>query len=471
MYMNNILNIFTNTEQLNVITNYSVGIIGLSIFLSMLFSAIQFLIEKEEFAFWRAILLMILFPLPFISAFFLEIYFIDLLLSLLTIIGLIALIIPFKSIKNITDSKPLIQHDERDTMFSRNELKPDTENYINYYKQHPENEALDLKFRTKPGLMAEGSLYYNKKAFEAADASFTKVNLLHKRVDGAPAKISAKNSRSEKQKSNPKENSKELKKLAKKLGALDVGFAALKPYHFYHTKGRGADYGKEINNDHKFAIAITVEMAREMVKPAPQASIVMESAKQYLNSGTIAVELAEHIRSMGFEARAHIDGNYQLICPLVGRDAGLGEIGRMGLLMTPKQGPRVRVAVISTNLELTTNIYKPDDSVLDFCLQCKKCAISCPSASIEFNEPQLREGIKRWKINSEKCFTFWCIAGTDCGRCMAVCPYSHPQGGIHILIRWGIKRSHLFRIVAAWMDDFFYGKHPKPFPLPKWLEK
>ena len=47
-------------------------------------------------------------------------------------------------------------------------------------------------------------------------------------------------------------------------------------------------------------------------------------------------------------ARAHIDGNYQVIAPLVARDAGLGTIGRMGLLMTPELGPRVRLAVVTT---------------------------------------------------------------------------------------------------------------------------
>ncbi|MDY0104467.1 MAG: 4Fe-4S dicluster domain-containing protein [Lentimicrobium sp.] len=419
--------------------------------------------EKEKRAFGRSLLLMLLLPLPFLLAFYLEIHFIDILLCVLVITGLLAFLIPLKTPSEITDAEPIIQHDERDTMFSRNELVPGSERYNNYYKKNPEKESLDMNFRKKPGLLSANSLYYNKKAFEAADASFAAVNLLHSRVDGPPAM--------EKQACNPKDATKNLLKKTKQLGALDVGFVSIKPYHFYNTKGRGEDYGKEIKSNHKFAIAFTVEMDREMVKPAPQASIVMESAKQYLNSGTIAVALAEHIRSMGYEARAHIDGNYQLICPLVARDAGLGEIGRMGLLMTPKQGPRVRIAVVSTNLELITHTYNPDNSVLDFCMQCKKCANTCPSASIEFNEPQLREGIKRWKIISEKCYTFWCISGTDCGRCMAVCPYSHPEGGIHLFIRWGIKKSHLFRLFAAKMDDFFYGKHPKPFPLPKWLSE
>ena len=63
-----------------------------------------------------------------------------------------------------------------------------------------------------------------------------------------------------------------------------------------------------------------------------------------------------------------------MIAPLVARDAGLGEIGRMGLLMTPRLGPRVRLGVVTTDLPLAPNEAGDDLSVLDFCTRCKKCA-------------------------------------------------------------------------------------------------
>ena len=49
----------------------------------------------------------------------------------------------------------------------------------------------------------------------------------------------------------------------------------------------------------------------------------MESAQQYLNAGAIAAQIAAAIQSLGYEACAHIDGNYQVVYPLVARDAGL----------------------------------------------------------------------------------------------------------------------------------------------------
>ena len=52
--------------------------------------------------------------------------------------------------------------------------------------------------------------------------------------------------------------------------------------------------------------------------------------------------------------------------------------------------------------------------------------------------------------------------GTDCARCMAVCPYSHPDNAMHSLVRWGIRNNGLFRKGALWMDDLVYGRRPPP---------
>ena len=67
-------------------------------------------------------------------------------------------------------------------------------------------------------------------------------------------------------------------------------------------------------------------MDRAMVMSAPLAPTLMESAQQYVESGVIAVQVAAFIRGLGYPARAHIDGNYRVICPLVARAAGLGVV-------------------------------------------------------------------------------------------------------------------------------------------------
>jgi reductive dehalogenase len=206
-----------------------------------------------------------------------------------------------------------------------------------------------------------------------------------------------------------------------------------------------------------------------MVDRAPRGPIVMESARQYLRSGFIAVQVADIIRSLGYEARAHIDGNYHVVCPLIARDAGLGEIGRMGLLMTPEVGPRVRISVVTTSLPLRPDPPRFDNTIIEFCTRCRKCAAVCPGRAIPFDDRAEIDGVKRWKINAEECFTFWCTSGTDCGRCVSVCPYAHPKNHFHDLIRSGVRRSRLFREVALLMDNIFYGEKPVPLPVPEWM--
>jgi reductive dehalogenase len=259
-----------------------------------------------------------------------------------------------------------------------------------------------------------------------------------------------------------------LKKWGQKLGAVAVGITLLREYHLYSVIGRGEDYGNAVDVSHKYALALTVEMDKRTLDSAPLAPAVMESAQQYVSSGTIAVQIATFIRRLGHSARAHIDGNYRVVCPLVARDAGLGELGRMGLLMTPKLGPRVRIGVVTTDLPLAPDSRAADATVIDFCSRCKKCAAVCPSGAIS-NEPRtLIDGVARWQIDSEACFDLWCQLGTDCARCVKVCPYSHPDNALHNLVRRGVRHSSLIRAVAVEMDDWLYGKKPEPSDLVEW---
>jgi reductive dehalogenase len=223
--------------------------------------------------------------------------------------------------------------------------------------------------------------------------------------------------------------------------------------------GRGSGkWGEEIRLDHRWAIAFTVEMDYHAMRSAPEAPVVAESARQYVESAKIAIQIGSLIRRLGYPARAHIDGNYRVIAPLVARDAGLGEFGRIGILMTPDLGPRVRLGVVTTDLPLIPDTHADDRSVVDFCTVCKKCADNCPSQSIPFEDRTRIDGGWRWAIDPDSCFRYWNAVGTDCGVCMTVCPYSHPDNVAHDSVRWAIRRSGAARRAALWMDDLFYGR-------------
>ena len=420
--------------------------------------ATYFLAEKEKTAALKILPVTLLLVLVVTSSFLFQfdIFFQLSVLVLFSVFSLL-LFIPFgdKKIEFDFSKEPF---DERDIMFSRMELEEGTQKFEDYYQKRPENKAPDDAFRKEPGLLQKGTKFYHPLLFNAAEASFSTVNLLHPLVEDLPKQKPDKNI-------SEKNISIFIKKWALKLGAHSVGFTLLQPHHIYSHAGRGNRYGQSINLNHKFAVAFTVEMAHESMQHAPQGTAIMESAQQYLNAGQIAVQLATFIRNLGYEARAHIDANYQVVCPTVAQDAGLGTIGRMGLLMTPKLGPRVRIGVVTTNLQLPESRCLPDSSVLQFCAICKKCAVNCPSQAIPANNEQTEKGWRPWKINQEKCFTYWTKCGTDCGRCIAVCPYSHPNNLMHNMVRMLIRRNAFNRRLALLLDDFFYGKKPGVKPL------
>jgi ferredoxin len=348
-------------------------------------------------------------------------------------------------------------------MFARARLQPGSERYKAYYAMRPENEVLDNLFRAQPGLLSPDAKHADPILFAAPEASFTLTEVMHAMVEGKPApeQIGLPE--------NPA-RTEFVKSLAKYFGALDVGVTELKPEHVYSHIGRGpGEWGGVVDVEHKYAIAFTVEMNYEIMGCAPLAPVAMESAHQYVEAGRTALQLAQTIRAWGYPARAHMDGNYRVICPLVARDAGLGEIGRMGLLMTQKLGPRVRIAVVTTDLEMTPDNVPPDESMLDFCAICGKCAENCPPKAISIGDRVEIDGAMRWKIDSDLCFRYWNAIGTDCGRCMTVCPYSHPDSFFHNLIRWGNQRSGAFRRGALGLDDLFYGKQPVRRELPDWI--
>lgn len=438
---------------------------GLILFSLFIYASFISYSEDEKTAARKLFFLALLFASPY----FLMAYFdfsdkelISILLISIPLLVSIVLMLPLKGVSHIKTDIPKGKIDERDIMFSRRLLKDNKKRFDEYYALHPEHLDSDEEFRKLPGLLAEGTSSYDAVMFAASKASFFTVDQFKNAIDGSVHK-------------KPYQASADkmtlfLKNWTKKLGALDVGITLLKDYHKYSHVGRGDDYGKEVDLNHKFAIAFTVEMDTDYVGNGPQAPIVMESAQQYLQAAAIAVQVAQFIRQLGYPARAHIDGNYKVVCPLVAKDAGLGEIGRMGLLMTPKQGPRVRIAVVTTDIPLIDDVVEEDKTMIDFCELCKKCAKVCPSNSISEEGRELINGVNRWQINSDTCFQFWCKCGTDCGRCMASCPYSHPNNALHNIVRFGIRNNFIFRKLALKLDDYFYGKQPKIKSVPEWMK-
>ena len=364
-------------------------------------------------------------------------------------------LVPFGKSRVLKVGEITSKIDERDTAFAREEYFPGSDEYSQYYTVHPELKEVDDKIRSLPPLLAEGGKYYDAAVSEEVQSIFREIKGMTTIVDGdvnaarRPVEAEA--------------ITVHVKRMMRILGADDVGVANLNPMFVYSHVGRGPEpWGQPIENRHKYAIAFAVEMDYERVETAPLLPTVLESAENYLEGAKISVSVARYIRALGYPARAHIsDSNYQIMLPPVAHDAGLGELGRHGYLISPRFGSRIRLGAVTTDLPLIPD-HPISFGVRDFCDKCLTCAVSCPPAAIPKGPTTGVRGVDKWPLDIMKCLHYWRVAGTDCGLCMKVCPFSHPSTFVHNLVRTGIRRSAIARTLSVWGNDLLYGRRHIP---------
>jgi len=104
--------------------------------------------------------------------------------------------------------------------------------------------------------------------------------------------------------------------------------------------------------------------------------------------------------------------------------AGLGWIGKNGLLVTPEYGPRVRMGTVLTDMELPYGQPITESK----CGQCRLCVTNCPAMAL--HGTIWEAGIPREKmVDANACSVYMhdrfrdIGRGSVCGICMRVCPF------------------------------------------------
>jgi epoxyqueuosine reductase len=221
--------------------------------------------------------------------------------------------------------------------------------------------------------------------------------------------------------------SQEIRKTASMYGADLVGICELDRGWVY-SRSAGAN-PVEIPPEFEHAIVMAVRMDAAAIRTSPAFSAAAAVGVGYSRMAFSIACLAEFIRSLGY--RAIPMGNDTALSIPLAIDAGLGELGRNGLLITPQYGPCVRLCKVFTDLPLEAG--KPIEfGVTDFCRRCGKCAEACEAGAISSDPepsfattcPSNNPGILRWAVNKDKCYSFWVDNGGDCSTCIAVCPFT-----------------------------------------------
>lgn len=363
------------------------------------------------------------------------------------------------------------RYNEMETPFSRI-LMGESGQYDDYYRQHPEIKEVDeknRKYSEKSGLQYINQDPVNEiltmAPFVRMMLMGTKKSLFKNASDYFKLMPTARVPRPDFV-PDPDQMTRKIKAFGLHLGAGKIRVAAMQERWVYQEYPvPGYKDGEELL-PFPYAICIAVPQNPYFIDNHDGLSQSLEVAWTYSYASFISYVLADFIKYMGYQAvPVPISAQPYLVPPLF-IDCGIGEDSRSGQCVTKEFGNNWRPGGVMTNLPLTVD--KPVDFGLqDFCDKCGICADKCPSGAITKGGREVIRGYKKWHIDADKCYTYWCATGHACSVCQSVCPWNHPNDTFHKVIREVAQRLPVLRKTLVKGDEFFYKYKSKP--EPKWL--
>jgi epoxyqueuosine reductase len=355
---------------------------------------------------------------------------------------------------------PFERFDDRMTGFSRGRVDPAGSKYDKMHQRSVENIRKNVKGKTvlDHGLWVAGrTVDYVMRRTQYGRETVAQFNREFKVEDRTPADLT-----------------KIIKRVARWLGADLVGVAKLNRSWVYSRWGdQNAHYSGaaqpgdpiELPEEYQYAIVLVQEMDYDMVKRSP--AVEADTDLVYATMGFTACSLATYISEIGYKAIPSV--NELGIDVAFAVDAGLGEMGRMGLLMTREFGPRCRIGKVFTNLPL--EVDQPIDiGVQAFCEKCERCSVHCPSGAIKSGarteEPwdeSNNRGMLKWPVHAMKCLDWWVKNGSHCSVCIRVCPWNKPNTLFHRGIRFMAERDMFTKLMVSADEWMGYGKQSVNF--------
>ena len=355
-----------------------------------------------------------------------------------------------------------------------------------YYKA--EREKLKVKQRQ---LTEKGRVGFDSAAWGLDSAADSLLSLMDFSKNQADTRATAWQSEVEpsptgRPETSPGEASQVVRKAAQLLGADQVGFAELDRrwvYSHYFDAETKKDYpikfsdepGYEQHNqpilledgtrvipkEMKYVVVMLHEWGKDLDGTEHAPTLLTEglSTLAYARMAPTLWMVAEFIRGLGYNAIPAANDT-ALSIPLA-VDAGLGQMGRHGLLINPKVGARCRISKIFTDLPLEP-AGAVDSGITEFCNACLKCvpkcgtkAITTGNRSFEPLDESNSTGVLSWKVDAKKCMTFQNRVGSTCSTCVRMCAWTKPPNRMYAIPRFFIRnfRWKWLNKSWVWLDD------------------
>jgi epoxyqueuosine reductase len=185
----------------------------------------------------------------------------------------------------------------------------------------------------------------------------------------------------------------DMKELAEELGASDIGFAVVDASYIFDDK----------LIIYPNAIVLVMEMDPNIINTAPSKGAEKEIFRTYYELNVMVNRIKEFLNSRGYNAEAGPALGGEVNYPLLAQKAGIGVIGKHGMLITPILGPSLRLAAVYTDIENLTIVDHNDHIwINDFCETCNRCVKKCPGGAIFKQAVTFDDGSKQC-IDYKKC--------------------------------------------------------------------
>jgi len=225
----------------------------------------------------------------------------------------------------------------------------------------------------------------------------------------------------------PEQMSAEVKRTARMFGADLVGICRVDERWIY-SHDRSGD-AIAIPDHCRTAIVMAIAMDQEAVATSPSYASAAATGVGYSRMAFAIASMAEFLRNLRYDALPM--GNDTALSVPLAIDAGLGQLGRNGLLVTPELGPCVRLCKVFTDLPLAPDTPR-DFGLRDFCSTCTKCTEACEGEAISSKRdpsyetacPSNSKGVLRWAVNADRCYDFWVRNTAACSNCIAACQFT-----------------------------------------------